>query len=324
MRDMLVHPCGAEALSMSTLGLDGKIAAVTGSTRGWGRGIACELAARGVRVVVTGTQAEAVGDACDAIRRRGGIAAGVVVDLMERDGPSRVVDTAIAEFGGIDILVNNAGALAHAPLWEMSDEQWESIVELELTAQFRACRHAVRQMIKAGRGGRIINMVGGGGFTGFFHNANHCAAKGGGMGAVLTWAMELAPYGITINGLAGSIESDQSRPYLAKAREILKESAQIGGLSAREMGSYPAEEAAAIVVWLASEPAKEVSGQFFEIAGPTVTLWRMATIERSFHHYPCWTPELLEQAGLAQLAGGPPRIEPSVVARTEFAVKLHG
>jgi NAD(P)-dependent dehydrogenase (short-subunit alcohol dehydrogenase family) len=296
---------------MTDLGLKGKIAVVTGSSRGWGRGIALELVARGARVVIHGRNAESVERTCSEVRKEGGEAIGAVAELGSLDAPGRVVDAAVDAFGGIDILVNNAGFLAAAPLVEMTDEQWDGIIAVQLSAHFRASRQAARHMIAAGRGGRIINMVGGGGFTGLFNNANHCASKGGGMGAVLTWAHELAPHKITVNGVCGIVATELTRPLHDKIRRGLKEAGQRSDLTARELGSYPPEEAAAIVVWLASESASSVTGQFFEITGPLVSLWRMASIERSIHHFPKWTPELLEEAGIGKLAAGPLRIEPT-------------
>jgi NAD(P)-dependent dehydrogenase (short-subunit alcohol dehydrogenase family) len=234
-----------------------------------------------------------------------------------------VIDAAIEAFGRIDILVNNAGFLDSAPLIDMTDDQWDGVLATQLSAQFRASREAARRMIAQGGGGRIINMVGGGGFTGQFNNANHAASKGGGMGAVLTWAQELAPHKITVNGVVGLVETDLTRPLHDKVRAALKAAGKRHEISARELGSYPPDESASIVVWLASEPAGVVSGQFFEIQGPQVQLWRMATIERSFHRHPKWTPEALEEAGLAQIASGPPRIEPSVAARVARMTTMH-
>ncbi|WP_114951577.1 SDR family NAD(P)-dependent oxidoreductase [Sphingosinicella terrae] len=308
---------------MGKLGLEGKVAVVTGSARGWGRGIAVEFGARGARVIVNGRQPETVALACGAVRAAGGEASPCVADVGTIEGAQAVVDAAISAFGDIDILVNNAGFLASAPLVEMTDDQWDSVLATQLSAQFRTSRAAARHMISAGHGGRIINMVGGGGFTGQFNNANHAASKGGGMGAVLTWAQELAPHGITVNGVVGIVETDLTRPLHDKVRAALKAAGKPHDISARDLGSYPPDEAASIVVWLASEPAGTVSGQFFEIQGPEIQLWRMATIERSFHQHPRWTPELIEEAGMARVATGPPRIEPSVAARVARMQTMH-
>jgi NAD(P)-dependent dehydrogenase (short-subunit alcohol dehydrogenase family) len=308
---------------MAALGLNGKIAVVTGSARGWGRAIALEMAARGVKVVINGRNPTTVEATCRAVRELGGIAVGCVADVGTREGPIAVIDAAIEAFGRIDILVNNAGFLDSAALIDMTDDQWDGVLATQLSAQFRASREAARRMIAHGGGGRIINMVGGGGFTGQFNNANHAASKGGGMGAVLTWAQELASHKITVNGVVGLVETDLTRPLHDKVRAALKAAGKRHEISARELGSYPPDESASIVVWLASEPAGAVSGQFFEIQGPQVQLWRMATIERSFHRHPKWTPEALEEAGLAQIASGPPRIEPSVAARVARMSTMH-
>lgn len=308
---------------MSDLGLVGKRAVVTGSARGWGQGIALELAARGVRVVVNGRSQAGVDATIAAIRAAGGEAVGSVGDLAQAAACDRVVDAAVEAFGGIDILINNAGFLRSAPLVEMTDEQWHEVLDVQLTAQFRTSRRAAQHMIRQGQGGRIINMVGGGGFTGQFNNANHAASKGGGMGAVLTWSQELLKHRITVNGVVGIVETDMTRPLHDKVRAALKAAGKPHDISARDLGSYPPRESAAIVVWLASEPAAAVTGQFFEIQGPMVQLWRMATIERSFHHAPSWTAEQLEEAGLAQIAGGPLRIEPSALPRVQRMTAMH-
>lgn len=312
-------------MAQERMDFDGKVAVVTGSARGWGRGIALELASRGARIVVNGRSAQPVDDTIAAIRAAGGTAEGCVADVAETAGCEAVINAACDRFGGIDILVNNAGFLEAAPIWEMTDEQWDSVVAVQLTAQFRCTRAAVRKMMAAGHGGRIINMVGGGGFTGQFNNANHAASKGGGMGAVLTWANELAPHGITVNGVVGIVETDLTKPLHDKIRASRKAAGLADwNLSARDLGSYPADESASIVVWLASDCAAKVNGQFFEIAGPELQLWRMATIERSFHRHPRWTPEAIEEAGIGAIAAGPPRIEPAAAARVQRMKTMHG
>lgn len=312
------------APAVKGLGLEGKSAVITGSARGWGRGIAMELAARGARVIINGRDQATIDDTVRAIREAGGAAEGCKADLGTTEGCEAVVQAAVDAFGGIQILINNAGFLKSAPLWEMTDAQWDSVLATQLSAQFRCSRAAARNMIHARQGGRIINMVGGGGFTGQFNNANHAASKGGGMGAVLTWAEELAPHAISVNGVVGIVETDLTRPLHDKVREARKAQGMPDwDISARDLGSYPPVEAAAIVVWLSGESAAAVSGQFFEIQGPEIQLWRMATIERSFHRHPCWTPEAIEEAGIGQIAAGPARIEPSVAARVARMRTMH-
>ncbi|MBF18304.1 MAG: 3-oxoacyl-ACP reductase [Hirschia sp.] len=306
------------------LGLDDKIAVVSGSARGWGRGIAMELAARGAKVIINGRNPDTVQKTIDDIEAAGGVAHACIADVGSTEGCNALVQSAVDAFGGLDILVNNAGFLLSAPLWEMTDDQWDDVLGTQLTAQFRCSRAAAKIMMAQGRGGRIINMVGGGGFTGQFNNANHAASKGGGMGAVLTWSQELAPYNITVNGVVGIVETDLTRPLHDKVRAARKaEGLADWNISARELGSFPADEAASIVVWLAGESAASVSGQFLEIQGPEIQLWRMATIERSFHRHPRWTPETIEAAGLGPIISGPPRIEPGVAARIARMKTMH-
>ena len=120
------------------------------------------------------------------------------------------------------------------------------------------------------------------------------------------------------------VETDLTRPLHDKVRAARKaEGLADWNISARELGSFPADEAASIVVWLAGESAASVSGQFLEIQGPEIQLWRMATIERSFHRHPRWTPETIEAAGLGPIISGPPRIEPGVAARIARMKTMH-
>jgi NAD(P)-dependent dehydrogenase (short-subunit alcohol dehydrogenase family) len=157
-------------------------------------------------------------------------------------------------------------------------------------------------MVERGQGGRIINMAGGSAFTGLYANANHAASKGGGMGAVLTWAQELAPYDITVNALAGSVDTDQAHGFIEKVRED-RVAAGLPDCTPRELGYYPPEEVASVVVWLASDRASTVTGRYLMPRGPELQIWRMATIERSVFHTGTWTPEHLEEIGLADIIG---------------------
>lgn len=284
------------------VGIPGRTALITGSSQGWGLGIAKAFARRGVDVVVTGSTAGRVAQAEQAVRAVAtGKVTSVVADLSSREGCEALVEQATAAIGTIEILVNNAGKVEAGTILETTPEQWRSVMALSLDAQFHMTQLVARQLVAEDKGGRIINMAGGAAFSGMTNYASHAASKGGGMGAVLSWARELGPHGITVNALAGRIETAQSQPFLDRMRADLV----VKGLPAksnRELGYYPPDELAAVVVWLASEGAAMVNGRMLHASGPELQIWRMATIENAVYNAAePWTPEMLDRIGLAEM-----------------------
>lgn len=286
----------------ANVAMSGSTALVTGSSQGWGLGIAKAFARRGVDVVVTGSNAPRVAAAQDAVREiAAGRVASVVADLSDRAGCEYLFEQASAAFGTIDILVNNAGKVESGTILETTPEQWRSVFALSLDAQFHMTQLVARALVAADRGGRIINMAGGAAFSGLTDYASHTASKGGGMGAVLTWARELGPYGITVNALAGRIETAQSQAFLDRMRADLV-ARGLPPKTNRELGYYPPDELAAVVVWLASEGAAMVNGRMLHASGPELQIWRMATIENLIYNATePWTPELMNRIGLAEM-----------------------
>jgi NAD(P)-dependent dehydrogenase (short-subunit alcohol dehydrogenase family) len=288
-----------------TMDFDGKVAVITGSTRGWGFGTAKQLARRGAQLVIAGTSQEGVDRACAELANLGPGVVGVVGDLMEdpQGAGEAIVQKAIDAYGQIDILINNAGMAKSGNVWEMADEAWTDVMNIQVNAQFYTTRAASKHMIERGQGGRIINAAGGAGVTGLYGHCSHAASKGAGLAAVITFALELAPYDITVNAVAGMIDTDQSRPFLDMVRAD-----QGVDLPAREIGYFPPEEAAALHVWLASDEAAGVSGQYFHLYRGRVQLWRMAEVETTMC-VDTLTPEAIHASGLGTIAGNVPRID---------------
>lgn len=282
--------------------ISGRTALVTGSSQGWGLGIAKAFAERGINVVVTGSTPTRVDVAEAAVRAvaKGAVLA-VTADLSTRAGCEDLFRQATAALGTIDILVNNAGKVERSSILDTTPEQWHSVLALSLDAQFHMTQLVARTLVAEDRGGRIINMAGGAAFSGMTGYASHAASKGGGMGAVLSWARELGPHGITVNALAGRIETTQSQPFLDRLRKDLAAQG-LPSKTNRELGYYPPDELAAIVVWLASESAAMVNGRMIHASGPELQVWRMATIENTIYNATePWTPELLDRIGLAEM-----------------------
>lgn len=292
------------------LDFTGKVAVITGSSRGWGFGIAQELAARGATIVVNGTTDASAEKAATQIRAAGGTCLAVGARVSESVDATKLIDATIDAFGRIDILVNNAGATQPGMLVDLTDQQWHEVVAIQLNAQFYTCRAAARHMIAAGRGGRIVNMTAGSGFSGMYGNSSHAASKSGGIAATVSWALELAGHGITVNGVAGQIDTDQARPYLDSLRDNLRKAGRPHDFTNRDFGFYPATEMAAIVVWLCSDRAAKVNGQFFHANGPELQMLKMGSVIRQLFNHDRWTPEGLDAMGIARIAEPAPLVDP--------------
>ena len=291
--------------------IPGGTAIVTGSSQGWGLGIAKALAERGVDVVVTGSTPERV---AEAARQAGAVAKGkvvpIVADIGTAEGCHSLYEQATEALGLIEILVNNAGKVEHGTILEMTEDQWNGTLAVQLTSQFRMTQRVARALVAADKGGRIINMAGGAGFSGLYRQGAHAASKAGGMGAVLTWARELGPHGITVNALAGRIDTASSRPH---TDIMIRERAEQGKppKTARELGYWPPDELTAAALWLASDAGAMVNGRMIHCSGPELQIWRMATIETTIYNSSePWTPEMLNRVGFGAMLAASNGLEP--------------
>ena len=179
--------------------LEGKIALVTGSTRGLGRTIAEWLAKDGASIVVTGREADAVDDSVRAMEQFGVAAWGFPADLSRVDEAHRLARTALAAVPQIDLLINNAGMSIRGNFWDVTDEQWEYQVNVNYRSPFVMAQHVARQMIERGIRGRIVNTSTIGARHCHTNAAVYDSAKGGVETMTRNMAYELGPYGITVN-----------------------------------------------------------------------------------------------------------------------------
>ncbi len=239
-----------------------KHALVTGSSRGIGRAIALELARRGYALAVHYARGEAAAREVAAEAERLGAAKVVVLgaDLSERQAAAELVARTASELGGLDVLVNNAGITRDGLLIRMKDDDWDAVLETNLSAVFRLTREAVKRMMKA-RWGRIVNVASVVGLMGNPGQANYVAAKAGLIGFTKTIAKEYGGRGITANAVApGFIESDMTA--------ALPEKVQQEYLSAIPAGRFgKPEEVAELVAFLASDAAAYINGQTIAIDG---------------------------------------------------------
>lgn len=239
---------------------EGKAALVTGASRGIGRAIALALAARGATVVVTARSAEAAGRTADEILAGGGIARPLVLDIADE----RSVDAAMAELlkehATIPLLVNNAGITRDNLLMRMKKEDWNEVIDTNLSGIYRICRSLVPSMVKA-RYGRIVNITSVVARIGNPGQANYAAAKAGTEGFTRSLARELASRNITVNCVApGFIETDMTGTLTEAQREAL-----LAQVPLKRLGRP--DDVAAGVSYLLSDQASYVTGITLDING---------------------------------------------------------
>ena len=240
--------------------LGGRVALVTGSTRGIGREIAATLANCGARVAVVGRDAGRASEAATAIGAR---ARGYAADVSDTAQVAALVERVERDFGSLDILVNNAGLTKDNILLRLKDDDWDTVMAANLRGAFAAVRAAVRGMMKR-RWGRIINISSVVGLIGNKGQSNYAASKAGLIGFTKSVAKEFASRNILANAIApGFIETDMTSAMTAEARTAL--SAQI---PLERLGTP--KDIAGVAAFLASEHAAYITGQVFVVDGGMV------------------------------------------------------
>ncbi|MBW9110465.1 3-oxoacyl-ACP reductase FabG [Microbacterium trichothecenolyticum] len=233
-----------------------RTALITGAARGIGSGIAGVLAARGYRVIVADVD-EARATATAAAL--GDDHAGIGLDVTDRVAVDGAIEELVARYGQLDVVVNNAGINRDAMFHKMTDDQWSSVIDVDLSAVFYVSRAAGRHMRGAGQG-RIIN-ISSASWEGNIGQANYAAAKAGVLGLTFTLARELARFNVTANAICpGFIETDMTRGIPADIYD-----AQIAKIPLGRAGD-PADVGHA-VAYFASEEAAYITGQVLEVGG---------------------------------------------------------
>jgi 3-oxoacyl-[acyl-carrier protein] reductase len=238
--------------------LQGEIALVTGASRGIGAAIADELAALGARVIGTATSETGAQAIAERLSAKGG--EGRVLDVTDAAAVDALVDAVVKEHGGLSILVNNAGITRDQLLMRMKDEDWQAILDTNLTSVYRTSKAVMRTMMKA-RKGRIINIASVVGVTGNPGQTNYAAAKAGIIAFSKSLAREVGSRGITVNVVApGFIDTDMTRALDEGQRKALEDRIALGRLG------EPADIAHA-VAFLASPAAAYITGETLHVNG---------------------------------------------------------
>jgi NAD(P)-dependent dehydrogenase (short-subunit alcohol dehydrogenase family) len=253
-----------------------RVVIVTGAARGIGRGHALEFARQGYAVVVNDLGAEVdgsggstgpAGEVVDEIRAMGGQAVANGDDVSDFAAAERLVRSTIERFGRLDVLVNNAGILRDRMLVNMSEQEWDAVIQVHLKGTFAPLRHAAaywREEHKAGRpvDARVINTTSSSGIYGNAGQSNYGAAKAGIAAMTVITAMELGRYGVTVNAVAPAA--------LTRMTENLMPDREKADPNAFDPSA--ADNIAPLVVWLAGPAAREVTGRVFNVRGGMISV----------------------------------------------------
>ncbi|MDO4696663.1 MAG: 3-oxoacyl-ACP reductase FabG [Neisseria sp.] len=243
---------------MSSQDLSGKIALVTGASRGIGAAVADTLAQAGATVIGTATSDSSAAAIGERLAQWGGH--GRVLNAAEEGSIENLIAAIEKEFGKLDILVNNAGITRDNLLMRMKEEEWDEIMQVNLKSVFRAGKAVLRGMMKQ-RSGRIINITSVVGVMGNAGQANYAAAKAGLIGFSKSMAREVGSRGITVNCVApGFIDTDMTRALPEETRKMFTEQTSLGRFG-------DVQDIADAVLFLASDQAKYITGQTLHVNG---------------------------------------------------------
>lgn len=245
---------------MSDKPLAGRVAIVTGGSRGIGAAIAALLAEDGAAVVVSGRDADRLQRAVKDLESGGATVLGVVADATSREDGDRLIETTRQRFGRLDVLVNNAGVTRDGLLVRMKDEDWDRVLELNLRGAFLMTRAASKVMVRQ-KSGRVINIASTAGVMGNAGQTNYSAAKAGLIGFTKAAARELAHWSILVNAVApGLVDTDMTAALPETARQELLSRVPLGRAGTPR-------EVAEVVRFLAGDGATYITGQVFHVNG---------------------------------------------------------
>ncbi|MCH8051033.1 MAG: SDR family NAD(P)-dependent oxidoreductase [Chloroflexi bacterium] len=293
--------------------LEDKVAVITGAGRGIGRSIALMMAEEGAKVVVNdpgvgpdgaGTDDGPADQVVAEITKAGGTAAANHDTVATADGGEAIIKTAVDRFGRIDILVNNAGILRDRMIFNMSEEEWDTVIAVHLKGHFN-CTKPASVLMRQQRYGRIINYSSESGLWGNAGQANYGAAKSAIAGFTRVVARELGRYGVTCNAIAprAATRLTATVPQNRPGEEQRRAQSTAGAPPAGGVGGLDADWVAPMTVHLATDGAWNVNGQVFHVYGGTVAVLQHPTPWRTIFKPGMWTLDELSAQVPGLLAG---------------------
>jgi NAD(P)-dependent dehydrogenase (short-subunit alcohol dehydrogenase family) len=255
--------------------LEGKVAVVTGSGRGIGRAYVRALAEADCAVVVNDVDAEVAEQTAGEINASGGRAVAEVCAVGNSEAADQLVARAVEAFGRLDVMCTNAGILRDRVLWNMTDEEFDVVIQTHLRGTFTCARAAVRRMREQDEGGRVVVVSSIAGQRGNFGQTNYAAAKAGIAAFARTWAMECAKHRITVNAIVPNAVTRMisTIPGMAPLVEAAERGEPLPDMVRKQMGMGTAEDVAPLLVFLCSDGASEVTGQCIGLGGDKLSLW---------------------------------------------------
>ena len=273
-----------------------KVAVVTGGGGGIGRAICFLLAKEGAKVVVndvgttidgTGTSNKVADSVVEIINKAGGIAIANYDSVITMEGGENIIKAALNHFGRLDIVITPHGILRDRMLFNMTEQEWDSVIETHLKGTFTVCKHA-SILFRQQKSGRIITFSSTSGLIGNPGQANYGAAKSGIAGFTKVVARDLGRYGVTVNCIAPLADTRMTMSIPVSAQRLSQESGITRG--ADEEALEKAEDIAPMVVYLASDHASNVNGQIFLVHGGTIALMSQPRpIKTIYSHQKQWT-----------------------------------
>jgi NAD(P)-dependent dehydrogenase (short-subunit alcohol dehydrogenase family) len=250
--------------------LDGRVAIITGASKGIGRSLSVRFAREGARVVCAARSADLVKETAAEVQKRGGQAIAVVCDASLEDDVRRLVATSVQAFGKLDTLVNNAGDGGPTkPVQDYLMEDWRYTIDSCLTSSYLCTRFVVPEMIKAGEGA-IVNISSGAGRRGLPYRIGYCSAKAGQVGMTFGMALELAPHNIRVNCVApGAVEGDRIDRVIAGQAEV--RGVSVDAMRKMMIERSPlkrmvtADDIVDATVFFCSDMARSISGQVLAV-----------------------------------------------------------
>lgn len=253
--------------------LKDKVAIVTGASSGFGRAIAKAFAAEGAKVVCSDLKKDARPEGYEtdiklstdeAIRKAGGDAFFVKCDVTKEDEVKALVEATVKKYGKLDIIMNNAGVFTHmAKIHECTEEEYDFTMGVNSKGVWNGCKQAIAQMLKQGKGGKVLNLVSIGGLVGLANEPAYCASKGAAANLTRQLAVDYGPDNITVNGICPNYApTAMCRPYYDDpgVKKFVEDITPIGRW-------VTAEEVAKLAVYLASDDANYITGNLIQIDG---------------------------------------------------------